>query len=156
MSDVPTSSATGATPGVFIDPYRDFNWKLLVPGLAEAHFTECLGWAARVNPISYYEGGTTQVHRIPGRVEYAEVTLRYGLTKSRQLWDWFLTGIAGKVQRQNVSIVMLEPDGSTPAIQWDLIRAWVSEWRGAPLDAAGTEVAIESLVLVYEDLKRGT
>jgi len=155
MSDVPTSTTTGAAPGVFVDPYRSFNWKLVVPGLAEAHFTECTGMAARVTPITYREGGTTQVHRIPGIVDFAECTLKYGLTNSRQLWEWFQTGLNGKVQRQNVSVVVLDPDGVTPRLQWDLIRAWASEWRGAPLDAMCSEIAIETLTLVYEDLKRG-
>jgi phage tail-like protein len=148
------SNAPSAAPGVFADPYRSYNFKLVVPGLAEAHFTECTGLGVRVTPISYREGGTSQVHRIPGPVDYAEVTLRYGLTNSRQLWDWFMSGVRGAVQRQNVSIVVLDPDGATPRVQWDLIRAWASEWRGAPLDAMCTEIAIETLTLVFESLDR--
>ena len=38
------------------------------------------------------------------------------------------------------------------SLRWDLINAWPSEWRGAPLDALGREVAIESLTLVFETL----
>jgi phage tail-like protein len=156
MSDAPATTATppGAAPGVFVDPYLNYNYKVIVPGLAEAHFTECTGLAARVTPITYKEGGTTQPHRIPGPVDYAEVTLRYGLTNSRQLWDWFQTAVTGKVQRQNVSIVVLDADGFTPRVQWDLIRAWPTEWRGAPLDALAAEIAIETLSLVFEDLRR--
>ena len=31
-------------------------------------------------PIRYQEGGSHVVHRIPGPVDYGDVTLRYGLT----------------------------------------------------------------------------
>jgi phage tail-like protein len=148
------SDISGAAPGQFVDPYRSYNFKLVVPGLAEAHFTDCTGLGVRVTPITYREGGTTQVHRIPGPVDYAEVTLRYGLTQSRQLWDWFMTAVKGTVLRQNVSILLLDPDGTTERLRWDLIRAWPSEWRGAPLDASSYEIAIETLTLVFESLER--
>jgi phage tail-like protein len=148
------ADANPNAPGVFVDPYRNYNFKLVVPGLAEAHFTECTGLGVRVIPITYREGGTTQVHRIPGPIEYADVTLRYGLTQSRELWDWFLSAIEGTVRRQNVSILVLDPDGATERVRWDLIRAWPSAWRGAPLDASGEEIAIETLTLVFESLER--
>jgi phage tail-like protein len=161
MSDTSTTDsstsaqgANGASPGVFVDPLVGFNFTLIIPGIADAHFTECTGLGARVTPITYREGGTTQPHRIPGPLEFADLTLRYGLTSSRQLWDWFVTGMNGKVRRQNLSLVVLDPDGATPRVQWDLVRAWVSEWRAAPLDAMCSEIAIETLVIVYEDLKR--
>ena len=156
MSDAPapTGAAPAASPGTFVDPFLGFNFKLILAGNADAHFTECTGLGARVTPITYKEGGTSQPHRIPGPVDFSEVTLRYGLTNSRQLWDWFLTAMTGKVQRRNLSIVMLDHDGVTPRIQWDLTRAWVTEWRGAPLDAMGAEIAIETVSLVHEGLSR--
>jgi phage tail-like protein len=49
---------------------------------------------------------------------------------------------------------MLDTDGVTEVLRWDLINAWPSEWHGAPLDALAREVAIESLTLVFESLQR--
>ena len=65
-----------------------------------------------------------------------------------------LSVVQGKVERRNVSVLMLETDDVTEALRWDLINAWPSEWRGAPLDALGREVAIESMTLVFESLQR--
>jgi phage tail-like protein len=139
-----------------VDPYRSYNFKLVIQGITEGHFTECSGLNVRVQALAYREGGISQVvHRLPGRVEYGDVVLRYGLTGSTGLWDWFLTAVQGKVEPRNVSIVMLGPDGVTEALRWNLVNAWPSEWRGAPLDALGREVAIESLTLVFETLERG-
>ena len=142
--------------GSWVDPYRGFNFKLEVQGLTEGHFAECSGLGVKVNVISYREGGNNQVtHRIPGAVEYSGITLRYGLTKSTELWDWLQKVVQGNVERRNVSVVMLEPDGIAEALRWNLIDAWPSEWEGARLDASGKELAIESMTLVFESLERG-
>jgi phage tail-like protein len=141
-------------PG-WVDPYRSYNFKLMIQGVAEGHFTQCTGMSIDVASIDYREGGVNQVvHRLPGPVTYGDITLRYGLTASRDLWTWFLTAVAGKVLRKNVSIVMLDSDGVAEVMRWDLINAWPKSWRGAPLDTLSREVAIESVTLVYETLAR--
>jgi phage tail-like protein len=146
---------SGAQPGVFNDPYRAYNFKLIIQGVAEGHFTECTGIGVKVQVIKYREGGNNQViHSIPGPVEYADITLRYGLTASRELWEWLMTAVNGKVQRKNVSIVLLDSDGITEVMRWDLLNSWISEWHGTILNAMHREVAIESLTLVYETLQR--
>jgi phage tail-like protein len=61
----------------------------------------------------------------------------------------------GKVERRNISIVLVDSDGVTEAMRWNLINAWVSEWRGAVLNASTHEVAIESMTIVFETLERG-
>jgi phage tail-like protein len=145
-----------AQAGGWVDPYRAFNFKLEVQGLTEGHFAECSGLGVKVNVISYREGGNNQgKHLIPGAVEYSGVELRYGLTKSTQLWEWLQKVVQGTVERRNVSVVVLEPDGRTEALRWNLLNAWPSQWQGAPLNASGKELAIESMTLVFEGLERG-
>ena len=150
----PPAQPSGAQPGVWVDPYRAYNFKLIIQGVTEGHFVDCSGMGVRVHPIRYQEGGSNVVHRIPGPLDYGDITLRYGLTASRDLWDWFLAAVEGRVERRNVSVLMLATDGVTEVLRWDLINAWPCEWRGAPLDALAREVAIESLTLVYESLQR--
>jgi phage tail-like protein len=141
--------------GNWKDPYRSYNFKVSVQGVGDGHFTECSGLAVRVQSIPYREaGGGSVIHRLPGQIEYGEITLRYGLTNSKELWQWFLSAVEGKVNRRSVSIIMLADDGTTEVLRWDLRNAWVTEWRGALLDALGREAAIESMTLVCEELKR--
>jgi phage tail-like protein len=152
--NAPQGGATGQT-GTWTDPYRAYNFKLEIQGVTEGHFTECSGLNVRVQAIPYREAGTGQiVHYLPGRVEYGQVTLRYGLTASTQLWDWLMNVARGQVERRNVSILMIGEDGSTPVLQWNLLSAWPSAWQGALLDALGQEAAIESISLVFESLER--
>jgi phage tail-like protein len=131
---------------VFKDPYGAYNFKLVIQGVTEGHFTQCTGLGVRVEALRYREGGTSQVvHRLPGRVEYTDVTLRYGLTASKELWMWLDSAMKGAVLAQ---------DGVTEAVRFNLLNAWPSSWLGAPLDALGHETAIEELTLVYETLER--
>jgi phage tail-like protein len=142
-----------ATPA-YADPYRAFNFKIELQGVTEGHFTEVSGLGAKVTPISYREAGNSQVvHYVPGRVEYSAITLRYGVTKSKDLFEWFKTGV-GQIQRRNLSIVLLDADGMTEVMRWNLVNAWPTEWRGSLLDAHSQEVAIESLTLVCESIDR--
>ena len=151
---MPEAAAAAGT--TYVDPFRAFNFKIEIGGITEGHFTEVIGLGARVTPISYREAGNSQVvHYVPGRVEYSEVTLRYGVTRSRQLFDWFKTGVTGHVQRKNLSIVLFDADGTTEVMRWNLVNAWATEWRGSLLDAHNQEVAIETLTLVCESLDRG-
>jgi phage tail-like protein len=137
------------------DPYRAYNFRLDIGGAGEGHFTEVSGLGVKVEPIKYREAGDTYVVRhIPGPVDYQAVTLRYGLTASHEMWDWLMQTVQGRVARRNVSIIMLDTDGSSELMRWNLRDAWPSEWQGAPLDALNTEIAIESLTLVYDALER--
>lgn len=150
------TAPSGAQPGTFAEPFRDYNFKLLfVPDVPEGHFTQCSSIGVKVDSILYREGGNAQVvHHLPGNVEYSSVTLRYGLTQSRDLWDWMVTAINGAVQRRTVHILMLNPQGAAEQLRWTLHEAWPTAWHGAPLDAMSSLVAIESLELVYEKLER--
>lgn len=136
------------------DPYRAYNFKLQIQGVTEGHFTECSGLNARIQSIAYREAGTDVVHKLPGPVEYGDVTLRYGLTKSKELWTWFMNVAKGKLERKNISIIMIDNDGVTPALQWNLTDAWPSGWEGAGLSAQGQEAAVESLTITFESLDR--
>src|SRR5450432_917157 len=101
MTDAPTvpptpppAEPTPATPGAIVDPYRAYSFKLEIQGAVEGHFTACSGLGINVSVIKYREGGLRQVVRtIPGQVEYEPVTLHYGLTASRELFDWLMTAV---------------------------------------------------------------
>ena len=142
-------------PGTLVDPYRNYNFKVdLGQRIGECYFTECTGIGVDVESIEYREGGAGHVTRsIPGRVTYSAVTLNYGVTDSAALWEWLQASVEGNVQRENVTIQMLTSDGQT-GFHWNLLEAWPKAWQAAPLDALGQEIAIESLTLVYQELRR--
>src|SRR6266508_5012236 len=108
----PASPPSPAQPGVWVDPYPAYNFRLLLGGAEEGYFTECSELEISVQPIPYRPGGMGPVvHQIPGPVRYSSVELRYGLTSSTAMWDWIMAAASGRVQRQDVSIAILDRNG---------------------------------------------
>ncbi|MFN3273954.1 MAG: phage tail protein [Paracoccus sp. (in: a-proteobacteria)] len=137
-------------------PVRNFNFHVEIAGMVAGQFTAVSGLGARVHPIRYREAGAGQIVRsLPGPVEYAEATLRYGLSQGTELWAWMQTSVSGRVDRRNISIIMFGTDGTSEVLRWNLFNAWPSEWQGACLDTLGREVAIETLKLAFDRLERG-
>jgi phage tail-like protein len=150
----PDQAASPSQPGNYVDPYAAYTFRMEIGNQVAGYFTECSGLGARVVAIQWRAGDDSRrVHRLPGRLEYADVTLRYGLTASPQMWEWFTHVMAGQADRRNVSIILLD-SRDQEVMRWNLYDAWPTEWRGSPLDALGQEVAIESLTLVFEGLDR--
>lgn len=152
MSD--TQAPPAAQPGVVVDPYRAYNFKLVVQGVVQGHFTRVDGLGMKIDRILYRAGGENSTVRvIPGQVEYSVVSVRFGLTSSTELLRWLFAAADGRVDRRNVSLAMLDDSGSAEVRRWNLIGAWPCEWYGAPLDALGKELAIETLALAYDRLE---
>ena len=144
-----------AAVGQIVDPFRNFNFVLQIQDVTAAAFSHCSGLGVRIHPVRFREAGPSQIVRsLTGPVDYAEVVLRYGLTQSMDLWNWLLASMRGTVQRRHVSIIMIEADGATQAMRWNLMNAWPCEWRGAPLDTLGREAAIEEIRLAFDQLER--
>ena len=137
------------------DPFRAYNFALLIDGEEAGRFTEASGLGIKVDSIEYREGGVdSPLGRLPGQTRYNPLTLRYGVSRSRTLWDWFSATISGEVQRRDVALVLSDNDGTTEAFRWTLHDAWIADWRAAQLDASENEIAIESMTIVYESLER--
>lgn len=138
-----------------MDIYRAYNFKLDIQGVTAAYFTRVSGFSIAVEAIPYRSGGDPMaVHRLPGRVKIGDITLWYGLTSSTFMWDWLMTAVQGRVERKNVSIILVGSDGIQEVTRWNLTNAWLSEWCGAELDALDQKVAIERMTLVAESLER--
>ena len=152
----PATPPAGAAAGPLVpsEMYRNYNFLLRVES-AEVKFTECIGLGVRIEPIRYRESGNSGVVRaLPGPVAYSEVILRYGVTSSRDLWNWLKATAEGTVQRKPVSIVQLGNNGTEQAVTWALDRAWPCQWSGVPFDALGRDAAIEELRLAFDHLER--
>jgi phage tail-like protein len=147
------ASATGA----WQDPFTSFHFAIEINGVTEGRFVECSSLGVDVEALQYREAGANEiVHRVPGQVTYSDLTLRYGMGRSLELWQWMEASIGGRVDRRNVSVMMYGHDGITEVMRWNLRGAWPRSWRGAPLDALSNNVAIETLVLVFDEFERVT
>jgi phage tail-like protein len=144
-----------ATTGQITDPYRDFNFLVELDGIIQASFTECSGFGATTEVIETREGGdNTTVRKLPGKTTYKNLTLKWGLTNSNELWTWYQQVVEGNVIRKNGSIVVYDLANHVEVVRWNFIRAWPTDWEGPTFNAKGTDIAIETLVLAHEGITR--
>lgn len=141
-------------PSARHDPYKNFSFRVEIDGVDAGQFAEVSGLAAEAEVIEYREGAdkVTSSRKLPGRVRYPNVTLRRGLTTSRDLWEWWKTVRDGAVERRTVVITLLS-DAGEPLLRWRLREAWIAKIVAPDLNATGNEVAIETIELTHEGLE---
>ena len=137
-----------------VDPYRNFSFLVEIGGITQAGFSDCSGFGASTDPIEYREGGETKtVRKLPGLTKYTNITLKWGLTDSRELYNWYRDVVDGKIERKNGSIILLDLEGNEK-VRWDFFDAWPTKWDGPDFTAKGNDVAIETLELAHERVVR--
>lgn len=135
------------------DPYGAFNFLVEVDGLTVAGFSECSGLSAETAVIEYREGSDKGgVRKLPGLTKFSNITLKRGLTTSRELWHWHRTVVTGTVERRTGRIVVLD-DARNPAASYRFVEAWPVKYEGPRLKATGNDVAIETLEIAHEGLE---
>ena len=137
------------------DPYGAYNFIVEIDGITRAGFQECSGLDSSQDPIEYREGNekSLTVRKLPGLVKYANISLKWGITDDKELWDWQEKAAEGKVERKNFSIVLLD-DAREEKVRWNLREAWPTKWTGPSFNATSTEVAIETLEIAHEGVKK--
>ena len=137
-----------------VDPYKDFRFQVEIDGIASSRFLECTGLGSEVAVIEYREGGDpTAVRKLPGRASFSDITLKRGVTGSRDLYDWHRSLLQGQIDRRNGQIILLD-DAGAEVVRWVLSEAWPRKWVGPELNALSNELAIETFVLACESIER--
>ena len=137
-----------------IDPYRGFNFLVELDGISQASFQECSGLDASTDPVDYREGGDPfHQRKLSGLNSFSPISLKRGITDSDELWKWRETVIDGKTQRKSGSIVLLDESGAEK-LRWNFSSAWPSKWTGPSFNSTGSSVAVETLELTHEEVKK--
>ena len=136
-----------------VDPYSSFMFLVELDGITQAHFRECSGLASQLEVIENAEGGRPQVSKLPGRVKYPNIVLRWGFTGSSELYDWHMAALQGNVQRKDGSILQLDAAGNEKA-RWTFHEGWPTRWEGPTFSATASDVSVETLEIAYEWLER--
>lgn len=139
-------------------PYTQFNFLVdLGSGTdgVDAGFAEVTGLDTHVDVIEYRTGNSkvNEPMKITGLTRVGDVTLKRGVIGSLSLWQWFTevrTGDPNAVR--TVTIQLQNEDRSETVLTWRLLRARPVKHVSGPLEAVGTDIAIEELVLAYERL----
>ena len=142
--------------GQRIDPYGNFNFLVEIDGITRAAFHEASGFDSTIDVTEHREGGdNTTLRKLPSMTKYSNISLKFGATDDRQLYDWHRQWITGDpaAQRKNGSVILLDRQGQEK-VRWNFFNAWPAKWVGPSFSAEGNDVAIETLTLCCEGLER--
>jgi len=142
---------------VFRDrPYTQFNFLVdLGNGVTEgpaAGFQEVSGIGMEVTVTEYRNGNSKEnsVMKITGLSKSTDVTMKRGIIGSLDLYQWLNQVRNGDQNALRTVTIQLQ----TETVQtWKLLRTRIIKHTSGPLNAKGTDVAMEEMVLAYERLE---
>jgi phage tail-like protein len=139
-----------------IDPLRNFRFRLEIDGITQAGFSDVAIGETSTDAVDYREGNEpAHVRKLSGLTKYGNVTLKWGVTTSIDLYNWHKAIVAGQIasNRKQVTIIVLDETGSDKA-RFVISDAWPTKYHPSDLNAKGNEVFIEMLELVNEGVER--
>ena len=137
------------------DPLRGFRFLIEIEGLVSGGFARVKGLQREIKHESFREGGVNEYeHKLFTQVSYPSVILERGLALD-DLWNWALAASEGDVQRKNIWI-RLQNEHGDKAWAWQLEWAMPVKWAATDLDAASSQVIMESIELAHHGLRKAT
>src|SRR5207247_1015573 len=128
------------------------NFAVEIEGVVAGGFTEVTGLQSEIEVQEYREGGVNGfMHRRAGPAKYPNLILKHGITDARALWNWYRDVMQGKVERKNVSVLLMDRAGEEK-FRWNFEQAYPVKWSGPDLRASASEVAAETLELAHRGL----
>ena len=141
-------------------PYVQFNFLVdLGDGNTEgpdAGFQEISGIGMEVTVSEYRNGNSREnsVMTITGMNKATDVTMMRGVIGSLKLYDWLHQIRNGDQNALRTVTIQLQNEDHSKVVQtWKLLRARIIKHTSGPLNAKGTDVAMEELVVAYERLE---
>jgi phage tail-like protein len=138
------------------DPYVNFNFLVEIDGISRAAFHEAAGLDSSIDVIDHREGGENiTLRKLPGQVKFSNISLKWGMSDDRDLYDWHRQWLTGDpaASRRSGSIVLLDRQGQEKA-RWNFSNAWPSKWTGPSFSAEASDVAVDAMELTHEGLVR--
>jgi phage tail-like protein len=141
-------------------PYTEFNFLVdLGDGDTEspgAGFQEISSLSTEVQVVEYRNGNSREntVMKLAGLNRVSDVTFRRGLIGVLNLYQWLdqvRNGDQGALR--TVRVHLQNEDHSAIVQSWRLMRARIVKHTSGPLNAKGSDVAMEEMVLAYERLE---
>lgn len=128
--------------------------------MCEGQFSEVQGLEVSMEPYVIPVGGRNygQVQRV-GATTFAPLVFKRGITSNDDLWNWFdMVNRRGNYNERingvvNVKGNQRDEQGNTKTlVSWHLSNVMPTRFKAPDLSATATQVALEELAIVFEDL----
>jgi phage tail-like protein len=136
------------------DPYRGFRFRVEFDQVLHGGFSRVKGLVRETKFESRREGGLNDFeHKLATQTAYGNLILERGLA-DEYLWSWHESVIEGTIERKTITVA-LHNEADEEVWRWLIERAFPVKWSGTDLDAAATQVVVESVELVHEGIRKG-
>ncbi len=131
------------------------HFRVEIEGVQAGTFTSVENLTAEVEVIEFKDGDDHVLRKRPGRTHYGDVTLKKGVLNNIALWEWWQAVSAGKLERKDVALILLNKDGKE-LLRWKLSGCWPRHWQfGATQQARGQDLMLEEITFVVEKIELG-
>jgi phage tail-like protein len=127
---------------------------VLTPLIANplAGFNEVSGLEMTLETEDYPEGGNNgTLLRFPKRSRWGDITLKKGLTRRTELFDWYYAFTQGVTKRKDGLIILMN-EKHEPHTVWKFRRGLPVKYVAPQLNAQQSNVAIESITIAHEGI----
>ena len=117
-----------------------------------AGFSECTGLEMTLETDDWEEGGNNgTVLKFPKRNRWGEITLRKGITRNTDLFNWFHGFTQGVALRKDGLITLMD-EAHQPHTVWGFRRGLPVKYVGPQLNAQQNSVALEAITIAHEGI----
>lgn len=143
--------------GQIVDPYTNYNFLVELDQIVRAAFQQINGLDSTVEVVEYREGGDPTTRKLAGRTTYSNIVLKWGIAVDNELYEWHrrISQDPSNLpnERRGGAILLQNSRGETVS-RWDFERAWPTKYTAPELNAESSDVAVETLELAHEGIKR--
>ncbi len=140
------------------DPLRNFRFRLEIDGIEQAAFSEVNIGDLSNDPIEYREGNeVTTVRKLSGLTKYGNITLKWGITDSVELANWHQQIVGGATtldDSRKTVVIRVQNEAGEDKAAFEVTKAWPCKYDPTDLNGTGNEVAIDTLELTNEGIRR--
>ncbi len=140
------------------DPLASYSYHVDIKGVTIAQFQAVDGLSVSTSVIEYRSNslkGLQSVRKLPGQVNYPDITLSRGKVTDNAFWTWMKLVTDGKIDeaRTEGSIVLFDYARAGIINTFNFHKGWPSQVGVGGLNAEGNEVLLENITITHERLE---
>lgn len=134
------------------DPLQAFRFRVSISGIpSTVGFQKVGGLSREVEVSTYLENMYDHEHKLPGRETFGEITFERGMYQDASLEDAFKSLFTNQAVRRDVTLNVLDRFGNIRRT-FSFAECWFSKYEVGDFDATSSDVLIETLTMVFENM----
>lgn len=136
------------------DPFEGSHFSVDVGTGDVALFSRVELPVATLDEIAYRSGAdrSNETRKQPGLASYTRLVLHRALTTNLDLWQWWVAARSGAPDVDRNVVVRLLDDTLSPVLTWKFRNAFPVVHRVSTLDAASSDVVVETIELAFDSM----